>query len=132
MFELHFTEHRSAKGQGLSKEDRRFLDIAETGVHRFHDSHYKLPLPQEEGFKGLPNIRNNAYQCMHCLKKRFDSPNSKEYKEEYMNFMKDMIENGYAERAPNGTNSKPGMTFHINHYGTRHPKKKLRIVFNCS
>lgn len=50
-----------------------------------------------------------------------------------MNFMKDMFENGYAERAPNGANSKPGMTFCINHHGTRHPKKKkLRIVFNCS
>ena len=44
-----------------------------------------------------------------------------------------MIESGYAERAPNDVDTKPGMTFYINHYGTRHPKKKkLRIVFNCS
>ena len=32
MFELDFAEHRSAKKQGLSKEDRRFLNIAETGM----------------------------------------------------------------------------------------------------
>ena len=47
--------------------------------------------------------------------------------------MKDMIDNGYAEKAPDDDNLKPGMTFYINHHGTRHPKKKkLRIVFNCS
>ena len=49
-----------------------------------------------------------------------------------MPFMGDMIENGYAERAPSDADAKPGMTFYINHHGTRHPKKKLRIVFNCS
>ena len=70
---------------------------------------------------------------MYHLKKRFTSPGNEEYKEEYMKFMADMIKNGYAERAPCGADEKPGMTFYINHHGTRHPKKnKLRIVFNCS
>ena len=47
--------------------------------------------------------------------------------------MRKMIDNGYAERVPKETNATPGMTFYINHHGTRHPKKKkLRIVFNCS
>ena len=50
MFELDFAEHRSAKKQGLCKEDRRFLNIAETGMHRCDDGHYKLPLPLKEGF----------------------------------------------------------------------------------
>ena len=100
---------------------------------RCDDGHYELPLPLKERFKGLPNNRNDAVPRMYHLKKRFDSPNSKEYKEEYTNFMRDMIEHRYAERAPNDDNSKPGMKFYINHHGTRHPKKrKLRIVFNCS
>ena len=59
MFELDFAEHRSAKKQGLSK-DKRFLNIAETGMHTCDDGHYELPLPLKEGFKGLPNNRNNA------------------------------------------------------------------------
>ena len=37
---------------------------------------------------------------MYHLKKRFDSPNDKDYKEEYRKFIKDMIDNGYAEKAP--------------------------------
>ena len=133
MFQLDFAEHRSAKKQGLSKEDRRFLNIVETGVHRCDDGHYELPLPLKEDFKGLPNNRNDAVRRMYHLKKRFDSPNGKDNKEEYIKFMKDMIDNGYAEKAPDDDNLKPGMTFYINHHGTRHPKKKkLRIVFNCS
>ena len=96
-------------------------------------SHYELPLPLKEGFKGLPNNRNDAVRRMYHLEKRLDSSNGKEYKEEYTNLMRDMIEHGYAERAPSDDNSKPGMKFYINHHGTRHPKKrKLRIVFNCS
>ena len=67
------------------------------------------------------------------LKKRFTSPNNEEYKEEYMKFMANMIEKGYAERVPSDVDTRPDMTFYINHHGTRHPKKKkLRIVFNCS
>ena len=89
MFELDFAEHRSTKRQGLSKEDRRFLNIAETGIHRCDDGHYELPLPLKEGFKGLPNNRDDAVRRMHHLKKRFSSPNSTKYKEEYMKFMKD-------------------------------------------
>ena len=89
MFELDFAEHRSTKRQGLSKEDRRFLNIAEMGIHQCDDSHYELPLPLKEGFKGLPNNRDDAVRRMHHLKKRFSSPISTEYKEEYMKFMKD-------------------------------------------
>ena len=72
---------------GLSKEDRRFLDIAETGVQRCDDGHYELPFPLKQGFKGLRNNRNDAVRRMYHLKKRFDSPNSKDYKEQYMKFI---------------------------------------------
>ena len=104
-------------------------------MHRCDDGHCELPLPLKEGFKGLSNNRNDAVRRMYHLKKRFDSPNGKDYKEEYIKFMKDMIENGYAEKATNDDNLKPDMTSTlIMHHGTRHPKKKkkLRIVFNCS
>ena len=133
MLEMDFAEAKDLTPQGLSKEDRRFLNIAETHIHRRDDGHYELPLPLKESFKGLPNNREDAVRRMYHLKKRFMSPTNEEYKKEYMKFMGDMIENGYAERAPSDGDAKPGMTFYINHHGTRHPKKKkLRIVFNCS
>ena len=133
MLETDFAEAKDLTPQGLSKEDRRFLNIAETHIHRRDDGHYELPLLLKESFKGLPNNREDAVWRMYHLKKRFMSPTNEEYKKEYMKFMGDMIENGYAERAPSDGDVKLGMTFYINHHGTRHPKKKkLRIVFNCS
>ena len=45
MFKLDFSENRDARTQRLSKEDRRFLNLAETGIHRCDDGHYELPLP---------------------------------------------------------------------------------------
>lgn len=118
--------------QSLSKEDRRFLNIAERRIHRRDDGHYELPLSLKESFKGLPNNRDDAVRRMYHLKKRFTLPSNEEYKEEYMKFMGDMIENGYTEKVPSDGDAEPGMTFYINHHSTRHPKKKLRIVFNCS
>ena len=133
IFETEFAENKGASHQGLSKEDRRFLDIAEKGIHRCDDGHYKLPLPLKDNFKGLRSNRDDAVRSMRHLKKRFASPNSKEYMEEYMKFMGDMIEKCYAEKAPGTADAMSGMLFYINHHGTRHPKKKkLRVVLNCS
>lgn len=126
MFELDLAEHKGTKDQSLSKEDRRFLSIAQTSIRRCDDGHYELPLLLRETFKGLPNNREDAVRRMHHLKKRFTSPNNKEHKDEYMKFMGDMI------KRSNDTDSKPGNIFYINHLGTRHPKRRLRTVFNCS
>lgn len=49
-----------------------------------------------------------------------------------MKFMEDMSENGQAKKVPSDADMKPSMTFYIAHYGSRYPKKKLRLVFNCS
>ena len=130
MFELDFSEHRDARTQRLSKVERRYLNLAETGIHRCDDGHYELPLPLKASFKGLLNNRKDAVRRTFYLKKRFALPNNQEFKEEYM---KKIIDNGYAEKVPKETNAKPGMTFYINYHGTRHQKKKrLRIVLNCS
>ena len=130
MFELDFSEHRDARTQGLSKEDRRYLNLAETGIHRCDDGHYELPLPLKASFKRLLNNRKDAVRRTFYLKKRFALPNNQEFKEEYM---KKMIDNGYANKVPKETNAKLGTSFYINYHGTRHPKKKkLRIVLNCS
>ena len=133
MFELDFSENRDVRTQGLSKEDRRFLNLTETGIHRCDDSHYELPLPLKASFRGLLNNRRDAVQRTFYFKRQFALPNNQEFTEEYMKFMKTMIDSGHTEKVPKETNARPGMTFHINHHRTRHPKKKkLRIVFNCS
>ena len=93
MLELGFVEAKDLTHQGLTKEDRRFLNITETHLHRYDNGHYKLPLPLKESFKGLPNNRDDAVRRMYHLKKRFMSPSNQYYKKEYMKFVRDMIEN---------------------------------------
>ena len=45
MFELDLSDHKNSGRHGLSKEDRRFLEIVEQGIHQCEDGHYELPLP---------------------------------------------------------------------------------------
>ena len=45
MFELDFSDHENSGRHGLSKEDRRFLEIVEQGIHQCEDGHYELQLP---------------------------------------------------------------------------------------
>ena len=45
MFELDFSDHKNSVGHGLSKEDRRLLEIVEQGIHQCEGGHYELPLP---------------------------------------------------------------------------------------
>ena len=42
-FELDFSDHKNSVGHGLSKEDRRLLEIVEQGIHQCKDGHYELP-----------------------------------------------------------------------------------------
>ncbi|KAK2555274.1 hypothetical protein P5673_023259 [Acropora cervicornis] len=94
MFKLDFSDNRDTRTQGLSKEDRRFLNLAETGIHRCDDGHYEFPLPLKASFRGLLSNRRGAVRRTFYLKRRFALPNNQEFKEEFMNFMKKMIDNG--------------------------------------
>ena len=48
--------------------------------------------------------------------------------------MKNIIENGYAEKVPNMRNSERNNVWYIPHHGVYHPKKpnKIRVVFDCA
>ena len=71
LFELDFTEHKSISKYGPSKEDRKFLEIVEQGVHRCEDGHYELPLPLKSGRINFPNNKNAALCQLTQLKRRF-------------------------------------------------------------
>ncbi|XP_031554426.1 uncharacterized protein LOC116291397 [Actinia tenebrosa] len=141
MFELDFVEHMASPTKGLSKEDRRFLQIASEGIHRTEDGHYELPLPLRDENVTLPDNRAAAARRLDQLKRRFESPNGKQYREDYIKSMNSMIDNGYAEMVPpdettNGSDknslTKPKRWL-IPHHGLYHPKKrKFRCVFDCA
>lgn len=57
-----------------------------------------------------------------------------EFFEDYKNFMKTIIGNGYAVQVPaHQLNRGDNRVFYIPHHGVYHPKKrKLRVVFVCT
>ena len=68
MFELDFIEQKNAQRHGLSKEDRKFLQIAEDGFHHCEDGHYELPLPlKNEGIEP-PKIVMQRFAASISLK----------------------------------------------------------------
>ena len=74
MFELGFSDHKNSGKHGLSKEDRRFLEIVEQGIQQCEDGHYELPLPLKTKRIELPNNRETAVRRLDQLKQRFQAP----------------------------------------------------------
>ena len=81
------------------------------------------------------------FRRLSQLKRRFESKNGRKYYDDYVEFMKKLIDSGYAERVPETPNSKlPSSNdaeskrnvWYIPHHG--HPKKpnKIRVVFDCA
>ncbi|KAK3716239.1 hypothetical protein QZH41_006214 [Actinostola sp. cb2023] len=141
MFEIDFAEHKGASTYGLSKEDQRFLEIAEQGIHQCEDGHYELPLPLKDKRVKLPNNREAALRRLNQLKRKLLAA---KYREDYIPFMNKVIESGYAERVPTSKEAESKVTeivtetkdnvWYIPHHGVYHPKKpnKIRVVFDCA
>ena len=131
MFELDFAEREN--GVALSREDRQFLRIVEEGIRHRDDMHYEIPLPFRESNVQLPNNRSQAVQRLHGLKKRFQGDT--QYRAEYVSFMSEIIEKGYARKvSAEELSPKEGKVWYLPHHGVYHPKKpnSIRVVFDCS
>ena len=115
--------------EDISREDREFLDILETGTRK-DGAHYEVPLPFRNIGIQLPNNRNQAVKRMHHLKRRFIK--DPQFFEEYKRQMEELVSKCYAKK----TDIKPdnGKLWYLPHHGVKHPSKpgKVRIVFNCS
>ena len=143
MFELDFLEHKGTSKRSLSKEDREFIQIAERGIQHCEDGHYELPLPLKNETIELPNNKAAALRRLSQLKRRFMGGNGHQYYQHYVEFMKKLIENGYAESVPeipeaehtsHDQGRKKQNVWYIPHHGVYHPKKpnKIRVVFDCA
>ena len=143
MFELDFLEHKNKSKHGLSKEDRKFIQIAEKGIQHRDDGHYELPLPLKNETIELPNNKTVALRRLNQLKRRFVGRNGQKYYTDYLEFMKKLIKNGYAERVPEMSESEHAShgqvqekvnVWYIPHHGVYHPKKpnKIHVVFDCA
>ena len=143
MFELDFLEHKNKSKHCLSKEDKKFIQIAEKGIQHRDDGHYELPLPLKNETIELPNNKTVALRRLNQLKRRFVGRNGQKYYTDYSEFMKKLIKNGYAERVPEMSESEHASygqvqekvnVWYIPHHGVYHPKKpnKIHVVFDCA
>ena len=130
MFQYEFCKSADDDEEKMSYEDSKFIDITSVGIQQKADGHYQLPLPFKNGEPLLPNNRILAEKRLSGLLKKMKK--SKEFKDDYENFMKGMLTNGYAERAT--STPKDGKVWYIPHHGVYNPRKpgKIRIVFDGS
>ena len=92
-----------------------------------------MPLPFKDDNIHLPNNKALALERLHQLKRRLQRDIN--YREDYLSFMNDLFEKGYAtEVPPSELESDEGHVWYIPHHGVYHPKKpgKIRVVFDCS
>ena len=132
MLELDFSE-REVSGHSPSHEDRKFTEMMTKSIHQLQDRHYEMPLPFKNVGIHLPDNRNLAVSRIKKLRGRLG--NNTRYRQDYTEFMKTVIEKGYAEVVPTDEGPpKDGHVWYIPHHGVYHAKKpdKLRVVFDCS
>ena len=122
MFEQDFTEHKGTPTKSLSKDDRKFLKIVKDGIHRTDDGHYELPLPLRNEAISLPDNKEVALRRLNQLKKRFASDT--QYREDYVKFMNEVINKGYAEAVPaeSTTDGAKKNIWYIPHHGLYHSR----------
>ena len=90
-----------------------------------------MPL-KEEGQK-LPNNRTLALSRLERLKQRLKR--DRKYQEHYEAFMKEMIDEGQAEKVPDEEHHlSDGRVWYIPHHGVYYPQKpdKIRVIFDAS
>ncbi|XP_063607775.1 uncharacterized protein LOC134782243 [Penaeus indicus] len=132
LFELDFSE-RETGNVPFSYQDKIFLRKMKDGIHQLKDGHYELPLPLKDDKVKFPNSKELAMCRLMSLKRKLKQKNG--FLQDYVAFMKDLIDKGYAEEAPyQGPNFNDGRVWYIPHHGVYHPKKpdKIRVVFDCS
>ena len=128
MYQQDFNDANGEK-EGLSVEDRRFLQIMKDGVVKV-DGHYQLPLPLRNKDVNLPNNRFQAVSRLSSLKRKMLADS--EYSAAYNNVIQSMLSSGYARKA-RVREGEQGEVWYVPHFGVSNAKKgKLRVVFDFS
>lgn len=124
-----FPERQHQERLEMSREDHLFIERV-TQSAKLVDGHYSIGLPLRKEDAEFPNNRCVAEQRALSLKRKLNK--SPQFREDYVKFMADILEKGYAIKAEKDTQNSSKRTWYIPHHGVYHPKKhKLRVVFDC-
>ena len=115
----------------LSVEQARFLDSVSSSIQHLSNDHYEIDLPIRNENLRMPQNKELAVQRAMYLKRRFKR--DARFQQHYQDFMKDLIEKGYAEEVPD-KEVQDGKVWYLPHHGVYHPEKlnKIRVVFDAS
>lgn len=125
MYETEFSE-RFTEGKALSLEDKRFLEIMNTGVKKVA-GHYEAPVPFRNVNVSLPN--NKPLALHRLLTKKPKMQRDESYRKEYSEKMDKLIEN---QAQVCQTRSPDGGRWIVPHHTVEVPGKAMRVVFDCS
>ena len=119
----------------LSCEDRKFLAILETGVHKNKQGNWEMPLPFRSKDPRLPNNRSQAVNRLNGLIRTLKRKPQKAI--DYMEFMEKIIKKGHASQVPIGEVTRllqSVRVWYLPNFGVYHPKKptQIRVVFDSS
>ncbi|XP_068707799.1 uncharacterized protein [Montipora foliosa] len=127
-----FRKTRDDNEPGLSREDRKFLEILDRGIHKNAKGNWEMPLPFRNERQTMPNNRYQAMQRLQGLLKTF--ARKPEMKADYQEFMGRIIDKGHASAIPSKeVPSPPGRSWYLPHFATYHnTKRTIRVVFDSS
>ena len=132
LYNAEFSEKLSDDSKTSSVEDMKWREKVEGSIE-FKDGHYEVPLPLKRDDKQLPSNRTMALRRLSSLEKKLKDDTK--FKKDYVSFMENMLEEGYAEEVPEESlNREDGRVWYIPHHGVYHPHKpdKIRVVFDCA
>ena len=122
---------RAKTGESPSLDEKLFLQHMNDGIRVDDTGHYSLPLPFNNNRAALFDNRDLVVGRMKSLKNKFKK--NPTFKDEYVRFMNDTLERGFAEEVSSPTTTDGDTVWYIPHFGTYHKvKQKLRIVFDCA
>ncbi|XP_050390455.1 uncharacterized protein LOC126809746 [Patella vulgata] len=129
LMEMDFNEHLDDSSI-MSSDDRRFLDIMSREIHIAPDGHYEMPLPFRSSEPVMQNNKTLALRRLYHLESRLRR--DKHLRSDYVSFMEDIIDKGYAERVSDDSYISEHVNY-IPHHAVYNPKKpgKIRVVFDC-
>ena len=127
-----FKTTRSDNEPSLSCEDRLFLEIKETGIHKNESGNWEMPLPFRDKLQTMPNNRAQAMRRLQGLLKTFTR--KPKMKADYLEFMGKIIEKGHASQVPRVEAPPPfGRSWYLPHFATYHnTKHTICVVFDSS
>ena len=127
-----FKTTRGDNEPSLFCDDRAFLEIIETGIHKNESGNWEMPLPFRDKLQTMPNNRGQAMQRLQGLLKT--STRKPEMRADYLKFMGKIIEKSHASQLPSDeAPSPPGPSWYLPHFETYHnTKHTIRVVFDSS